>query len=104
MRTLMDAFAEYERALIRARTKAALAVKRTRQERVSGTAPIGFRFEGNRLVPEPSEGAILARVQEMQSKGLSLVRIAALLNAEGQRLRGGRWHVTTLARTLRRVA
>ena len=56
MRTLMDAFAEYERALIRARTKAALAVKRTRQERVSGRAPVGFRFEENRWFPTPPKG------------------------------------------------
>jgi site-specific DNA recombinase len=104
MRTLMDAFAEYERALIRARTKAALAVKKARQERVSGRAPLGFRFEEGSLVPEPAEGAILARVQDMRSKGLSIARITAVLNAEGYQLRGGRWHVTTLARALRRTA
>ena len=96
MRTLMDAFAEYERALIRARTKAALAVKRTRQERVSGRAPLGFRFEENKLVPDASEGALLARVRNLRSKGLSLARIASVLNAEGTQLRGGRLHVTTL--------
>jgi DNA invertase Pin-like site-specific DNA recombinase len=104
MRTLMDAFAEYERALIRARTKAALAVKKARQERVSGRPPMGSRFEAGRLVPEPAEGAILARVKELRAKGLSLARVTALLNAEGGHFRGGRWHVTTLARALRRTA
>jgi DNA invertase Pin-like site-specific DNA recombinase len=104
MRALMDAFAEYERALIRARTKAALAVKKARRERVSGRAPLGYRFEAGRLVPEPAEGASLARVQEMRSKGLSLARVTSVLNAGGCQLRGGRWHVTTLARALRTPA
>jgi DNA invertase Pin-like site-specific DNA recombinase len=39
---IMDAAAAYERALIRARTKAALAAKRARGER-SGEVPYGFR-------------------------------------------------------------
>ena len=44
LRGLMDSFAQYERAVIRARTTAALAIKRARGERVSGRAPFGFRF------------------------------------------------------------
>lgn len=40
MRTLLDAFAAYERALIRARTRAALAVKKSRGERTGGV-PMG---------------------------------------------------------------
>jgi DNA invertase Pin-like site-specific DNA recombinase len=103
MRTLMDAFAEYERALIRARTKAALAVKKRRSERISGRAPLGFRFEAGQLVTEPAEGAVLARVRDLRGRGLSLARVAEILNSEGAKCRGGRWHVTTLARTLRRA-
>jgi site-specific DNA recombinase len=104
MRTLMDAFAQYERQLIRARTRAALAVKKARGERVSRRAPLGFRFEGGRLAQASEESAILARVREMRARGLSLARVAAILNAEGLKCRGGRWHVTTLARALRRAA
>jgi DNA invertase Pin-like site-specific DNA recombinase len=104
MRGLLDLFAAYERAVIRARTKAALAVKRSRGERVSGRAPLGYRFECGRLVPDPAETAALARVHALRDKGLSLARVVAVLNAEGVDCRGGRWHVTTLARALRRVA
>src|SRR5437016_1706481 len=43
MRRMVDAFAEYERALIRARTRSALAVKRGRGERISRHVPYGFR-------------------------------------------------------------
>jgi DNA invertase Pin-like site-specific DNA recombinase len=104
MRTLMDAFAQYEKQLIRARTRAALAVKKARGERVSRRAPLGFRFEGGRLVQASEESAILARVREMRVRGLSLARVAAILNAEGLLCRGGRWYVTALARALRRAA
>ena len=41
MRRIVDAFAEYERLVIKARTRAALAVKRTRGERIDGI-PYGF--------------------------------------------------------------
>jgi hypothetical protein len=40
----------------------------------------------------------------MREKGLSIARIAAILNAEGSTCRGGRWHATTLSRVLRRAA
>src|SRR5690606_20526464 len=43
MRRMIDAFAEYERAILKARTKAALAVKKARGERV-GSIPYGKRL------------------------------------------------------------
>jgi hypothetical protein len=55
-------------------------------------------------VEDPEERDTLARVREMKSRGISTARVATILNAEGLRCRGGRWHVTTLARVLRRVA
>ena len=104
MRTLIDAFAAYERALIRARTKAALRVKRARGERYSRRAPLGFRLEDGRIVEDTAERAVLERVRAMRSGGLSLARVASRLNAEGVMCRGGRWHITSLARALRRAA
>ena len=102
MRGLLDLFAQYERSVIRARTAAALAAKRARGERVSRRPPLGYRFDGSRLVEDAGEVAILARVRELRAKGLSLARVAGILNAEGATLRGGRFHVTTLARALAR--
>jgi site-specific DNA recombinase len=102
MRTLMDAFASYERALIRSRTRAALAVKRARGERLGGDVPIGYRAEGGRLVADVQEQAVVGRVRDMRGRGLSIARVAAVLNAEGLTIRGGRIHPTTLARVLRR--
>lgn len=104
MRGLLDLFASYERALIKTRTRAALGVKRTRGERVSRLAPVGFRFEGDRVVTDDSEQALLARIRTMRERGLSLRRVVDVLAAEGVTLRGGRVHQTTLARCLRRAA
>ena len=104
MRGLLDLFAQYERAVIRARTTAALAAMRVRGERVSRRAPLGYRFDGTRMVEDPAERAILARVRDQRARGVSLQRVVAILNAEGSTCRGGRWHVTTLARALSRAS
>jgi DNA invertase Pin-like site-specific DNA recombinase len=104
LRGLMDLFAQYERAVIRARTRAALSVKRSKGEKYTRRAPLGFRFEDGRVVEDPTERDMLARVREMKGRGVSLARVAGILNAEGALCRGGKWHVTTLARVLRRAA
>ncbi len=104
MRRMVDAFAEYERHMIRARTKAALAVKRSRGERVSGKAPFGYRFDetGRALFPREDEQRMIERVRELHDAGMSLNAIAAALNAEGVPARGTRWHPTTVMRIVRR--
>lgn len=104
MRSLVDAFAAYERALISTRTRAALGVKRARGER-TGECPLGTRAEAGRLVVDPDEARALALVDELRAGGLSIREIAAELSARGVPARGGgRWHPTTVARALRRGA
>lgn len=104
MRRMVDAFAEYERHMIKARTKAALAVKRSRGERVSGKAPFGYRFDetGRALLAREDEQRTIARVRGLHDAGMSLNAIAASLNAEGVPARGARWHATTIMRIVRR--
>lgn len=105
MRGIIDVFAAYERALIRSRTRAALAVKRARGERV-GTVPYGCRLApcGERLEPNPEEQNVIDRIARWREAGLTIVAIANRLNAEGHSARGSRWHPTTVARLLRRRA
>jgi len=91
MRRMVDAFAEYERAMIAARTKAALAVKRTRGEATSH-APYGWRAVDGRLVADAIEQAILVRVRALRATGLTERAIVAALNAEGVRTRSGGQH------------
>jgi DNA invertase Pin-like site-specific DNA recombinase len=106
MRTILDGVAEFERAMIRARIKAALAVKRARGEFV-GMAPYGHRVssDGRTLEPEPGERVVLERVAQLRAKGASLAGIAGALNAEGLRSRsGGLFSKTQVARMVRGAA
>ncbi len=91
MRRIVDAFAEYERALIRSRTRAALAVKKKRGERV-GTVPFGFHLaaDGVALEQDEQEQAVIARARVLRSGGVSVRGVVAKLAAEGIVGRSGR--------------
>lgn len=92
LRRMVDAFAEYERAVIAARTKAALQVKRRRGES-TGETPYGWRADdGGRLVPDLTEQAVITRVRALRASGLSIRAIVAALNAAGVRTRSGGPH------------
>jgi site-specific DNA recombinase len=102
MRAILDAAAEYERALIAARTKAALAVKRARGERV-GAVPYGYRLgsDGSSLESHGDEQRIIADVRAMRTEGRKLLEIALVLTERGELPRsGGRWHATQIARMI----
>lgn len=92
MRTVIDGAAEYERALIRARTKAALAAKRAKGEKTGGDAPYGYKLgtDGVHLEQSPEEQAVIARALALSSEGATVRGIAAALNSEGHRNRAGK--------------
>mgnify|MGYP000849697595 FL=1 len=111
VRTVIDG-AAYERAVIKGRTKAALAAKVRRGERI-GQIPYGFRLkeQGPRndrgfpilLEPDPQEQALLERIKACP--GLSLRKLRALLLAEGYRNRRGKAiKVTQFQRLRHRLA
>ena len=104
MRRMVDAFAEYERHMIKARTRAALGVKRSRGERISGAAPYGCAFDatGRNVVALVSEQNVIERVRVLRAEGVSHKAIADTLNREGVPARGARWHATTVARIVTR--
>lgn len=90
LRTLVDAFAAYERALIRARTRAALAAKRARGEATSH-APWGYTIgPDKRLVEDDREQYVLALVSELRDAGMTLRDVVRELEAEGVVGRTGR--------------
>lgn len=103
LRGIVDVFAQYERALIRARTKSALAVKRGRGERI-GEIPFGYELGADaRLIENPTEQRALTVVRTLRSEGLTLQAIVDRLNRDGVPARGARWHATTVARLLKRA-
>lgn len=87
MKTMIDAFAAYERALIGQRTKAALGIKKAKGQRV-GAIPWGYSNNGGELQINSDEQNLIQRCRNLKSKGMTLREIAAQLNNEGETLRG----------------
>ena len=99
MRRLVDALAEFERAVIGARTKAALAVLKAKGMRTGGI-PYGYRLaeDGQMLEPDPQEQQIVKIVRKLRSAGKSLRFIAETLTRQGFETRTrGYWHVQTVS-------
>jgi DNA invertase Pin-like site-specific DNA recombinase len=108
MRQIIDAFAEYERAMIGARTKVALSVKKSKGEKTGGDVPFGFDLDadGIHLVPNKREQAVIEMVADLRAEGFSLRQIATELEQRGIKTKGGQnaWHAKTISRVLKRVA
>jgi DNA invertase Pin-like site-specific DNA recombinase len=105
MRRVLDGASEYERALIRARTKAALAAKKARGERTGGI-PYGFelRPDGRTLAPCATERRVIATIQEMRESGLSIRKLVAASAQRGIVSRAGRpFGKSQIENLLRRV-
>lgn len=97
MRRMVDAFAEFELALIRARTKAALRVKKVKGERV-GRLPLGHRVVGNKVIVDAPKMQQLRQVQQyardLYQQGLTLQAIAKRFIAEGVQYANYNWQYT----------
>jgi len=115
MRRIIDAFAEYERLIIKARTRAALAAKRRRGQR-TGRVPLGYDLtdDGARskkdlpiaLVANAGEQATVATIKTLRSEGLSLRAIADELTRKQVPTKDGlgRWDHSTIRKILARTA
>ena len=113
MRRIIDAFAEHERLLIKARTRAALTAKRRRGQR-TGNVPIGYALvdDGQRskagnlvgLVVDPAKVATMRLVRELRGEGRSLREIAGELDQRGIPTPNGaaHWSHNSIAKILAR--
>lgn len=105
-RGAVDLARAYERALHGSRTRAALAAKRARGERI-GAVPYGYRLaaDGLHVEADDTEQAIRTMVQELAGEGLSQRAIVASLAARGVVGRtGAPLQQTQVARLLRVAA
>lgn len=105
MRRMIDAFAEFERNIIRGRTKSAMAAKKLKGERV-GHIPFGFRLgQGKLLEPNPEEQAILVKIRELRMEGMSMREIAEQLNQRKIFNRGQRkWNHESIRNAMKKIA
>lgn len=86
MRQMLDAFAQFERALIAGRTRAALAARRARGLRFTHRAPYGYRWDRHGMMrPVARQMETWSRIRRLRSRGLSYRKIAARLHREGRR-------------------
>lgn len=115
MRRICDAFGEYERLVIKARTKAALAVKKGRGEKTGGAIPFGWMLGADKpgasgksikmLVECPAEQEALALMKTLRASGLTLDEIGSELNRRGiQRREGATWEHSYISRLLKKAA
>lgn len=104
MRSVMDAAAQFERDLIKARTRAAMAEKRKAGERI-GEIPWGWKLASDgKLMPVPEEQEVLNAIRECREAGLSLRKIAEHLTALGIKTKKGnaKWNHNTVNSVLSR--
>ena len=83
-REALDLARAYERAVIRSKTRAALAAKRARGERI-GTLPYGYRLaaDGLHLLADEAEQAVIENVRRLAREGLSQRAIVTELAGRG---------------------
>jgi DNA invertase Pin-like site-specific DNA recombinase len=106
IRGILLSVAQFEKAMIKARIVAALAVKKRRGE-LTGKAPFGSRVgvDGRSLEPDPRERAIQARFRELRSAGLTLRAIASCSASEGITNRAGKpYAIATIHNLVSEVA
>ena len=106
MLVVLAGAAEMERNLTRERTRAALAVKKSKGQRV-GTVPYGFDLgdDGTTLVPNESEQSVIRNIRTMREAGKTLKAIANALTERRIPTKTGksaRWSHSAVARILRR--
>lgn len=105
MRSILDATGQFERGLIRQRTRAAMAAKRQAGERI-GQVPFGWDADADgRLIENAAEQKVIRCILDCHAARMSLRQIAAILNGQAVTTKkGGQWYGETVRSILNRCA
>jgi DNA invertase Pin-like site-specific DNA recombinase len=91
-----------ERNLTSERTTAALAHKKSTGRAYTRITPFGFDRVGDMLKENEGEMEVVRHMQHLKAQGVSLRRIAAMLNQTQTPTKlGGTWHLATVQSVLR---
>jgi DNA invertase Pin-like site-specific DNA recombinase len=108
LKTIIQAFSEFERQQIRSRIKSTMALKVSRNERVSRFARYGTTFteDGKRVVVNTEEQKVIELVKTLKDGGMKITRIKKELELRGIKTAHGndKWHYGQVYRLSRRVA
>jgi DNA invertase Pin-like site-specific DNA recombinase len=102
LRTVSDMNAQIERMQVSIRTRAAMAEKKAKGERVSRFLPFGYTLaaDGIHLVANDREQQIIAVVQSLRSDGMSYGAIATALDTTTPREDGRPWQKMSVKRMI----
>ena len=91
--------AQWERETICERTKDALQAKKARGEKTGGNIPFGFDEVNGKLIRNEEEQSIINEIKNLKNKGLSLRKIAGILNEKGIVTKNGKaWTAAQIQR------
>jgi DNA invertase Pin-like site-specific DNA recombinase len=74
--TILSAFATFERERIATRIREVKQVQKTEGKFLGGYTRFGYSVEGEKLVPNPQQQAIIKEMKIMKRRGMSLRRIS----------------------------
>ena len=77
--TILSAFATFERERIATRIREVKQVQKTEGKFLGGLTRFGYLVEGEKLVPNPEQQAIIKEMRVMRRRGMSLRRISKWL-------------------------
>jgi site-specific DNA recombinase len=112
LRTIMHAYAEFDRAVRNARTRAGMLRNQRNGRRQSAECPYGWTTDPDSelneydrpsgMQPVESEQRAIERMQTLREAGDSYRKICETLTVEGHPPRGANWHPASVRRILNR--
>lgn len=105
IRQIFQAFAQYQRAVIRSKTAAAMRRHQKNGRRMSEKTPYGWHRDPTdvaQMVRDPTEQQHIEEICEAYREGDSLRSIARTMENRNEPCRGGTWHHATIKSILRR--
>lgn len=102
---IVASMSQWERDTISERTKDALQLKVTRNER-AGQIPYGYRLapDGNTLIENEKEQEAIRLIKELHGKGYNYLAICRELTRKGYQPLGSHWYAQSIKNILKRAA